>query len=220
MLGVRIAKRKIEPQKPANPCDTRLCSCIFSVNTRQRRVSVFDTLRFFRSFAAKNQRALGCEAPFYPPPACRTQSASHWFESSHSDQHRVSVFDTLCFFVLLSQRTSGLLGAKRRLICAGSKPVAPGRVSSDGTSRFFAYFLRSLHKNVHFLAVFSLFVEEHLFLLLAEERKSMYYKRCTGEILVRKSDDSPGWVRWTHYAEGKTHCEECLMLDGCWFRED
>ena len=30
MLGVRIAKRKIEPQKPANPCDTRLCSCIFS----------------------------------------------------------------------------------------------------------------------------------------------------------------------------------------------
>ena len=24
MLGVRIAKRKIEPQKPANPCDTRL----------------------------------------------------------------------------------------------------------------------------------------------------------------------------------------------------
>ena len=130
-------------------------------------------------------------------------------------------FLILCvFFVLLPQRTSGLLGAKRRLICAGSKPVAPGRVSSDGTSRFFAYFLRSLHKNVHFLAVFSLFVEEHLFLLLAEERKSMYYKRCTGEILVRKSDDSPGWVRWTHYAEGKTHCEECLMLDGCWFRED
>ena len=37
MLGVRIAKRKIEPQKPANPCDTRLCSCIFSVNTRQNR---------------------------------------------------------------------------------------------------------------------------------------------------------------------------------------
>ena len=38
MLGVRIAKRKIEPQKPANPCDTRLCSCIFSVNTRQIRI--------------------------------------------------------------------------------------------------------------------------------------------------------------------------------------
>ena len=37
MLGVRIAKRKIEPQKPANPCDTRLCSCIFSVNTRQEQ---------------------------------------------------------------------------------------------------------------------------------------------------------------------------------------
>ena len=48
----------------------------------------------------------------------------------------------------------------------------------------------------------------------------MYYKRCTGKILVRKSDDSPGWVRWTHHAEGKTHCEECLKLDGCWFLED
>ena len=40
MLGVRIAKRKIEPQKPANPCDTRLCSCIFSVNTRQKPVKI------------------------------------------------------------------------------------------------------------------------------------------------------------------------------------
>lgn len=39
MLGVRIAKRKIEPQKPANPCDTRLCSCIFSVNTRQKQLN-------------------------------------------------------------------------------------------------------------------------------------------------------------------------------------
>ena len=29
MLGVRIAKRQIEPQKPANPCGARLCSCIF-----------------------------------------------------------------------------------------------------------------------------------------------------------------------------------------------
>ena len=41
---------------------------IYSVAITQRRVSVFDTLRFFRSFAAKNQRALGREAPFYPPP--------------------------------------------------------------------------------------------------------------------------------------------------------
>ena len=35
MLGVRIAKRQIEPQKPANPCGARLCSCIFFVNTLQ-----------------------------------------------------------------------------------------------------------------------------------------------------------------------------------------
>ena len=50
MLGVRIAKRKIEPQKPANPCGTRLCSCIFSVNTRQTLsavVCVVKPLPFF-----------------------------------------------------------------------------------------------------------------------------------------------------------------------------
>ena len=34
--GFELQKQKIEPQKPANPCDTRLCSCIFSVNTRQK----------------------------------------------------------------------------------------------------------------------------------------------------------------------------------------
>ena len=33
MLGVRIAKRTIEPQKPANPCGTKLCARIFFVNT-------------------------------------------------------------------------------------------------------------------------------------------------------------------------------------------
>ena len=35
MLGVRIAKRKNEPQKPANPCGTKLCARIFFVNTLQ-----------------------------------------------------------------------------------------------------------------------------------------------------------------------------------------
>lgn len=45
----------------------------------------------------------------------------------------------------------------------------------------------------------------------------MYYKRSTGTILVRKSADIPSWVQWTHHSEGKTHCEECLMLDGCQF---
>lgn len=33
MLGVRIAKRKNEPQKPANPCGTKLRARIFFVNT-------------------------------------------------------------------------------------------------------------------------------------------------------------------------------------------
>ena len=48
----------------------------------------------------------------------------------------------------------------------------------------------------------------------------MYYKRCTGSILVHKSTNFPDWIQWTHHSEGKTHCEECLMLDGCWFAGD
>ncbi len=45
----------------------------------------------------------------------------------------------------------------------------------------------------------------------------MYYKCNTGAVLVRKRSDMPIWVKWTHHSEGKTTCEECLMLDGCWF---
>lgn len=48
----------------------------------------------------------------------------------------------------------------------------------------------------------------------------MYYKRSTGAILVRKSSAVPDWVKWVHHSEGKTHCSECLMLDGCWFAGD
>lgn len=48
----------------------------------------------------------------------------------------------------------------------------------------------------------------------------MYYKRSKGLLLARKSVDEPEWVRWTHHSEGKTHCEECLMLDGCWFQKE
>lgn len=48
----------------------------------------------------------------------------------------------------------------------------------------------------------------------------MYYKRSIGAILVRKSADAPDWVQWTHHSKGKTHCEECMRLDGCWFLRD
>ena len=47
----------------------------------------------------------------------------------------------------------------------------------------------------------------------------MYYKRSAGIILVRKSIDAPSWVKWVHHSEGKTHCPECLKLDGCFFTE-
>ena len=45
----------------------------------------------------------------------------------------------------------------------------------------------------------------------------MYYKRSRGKILIQKLTER--WVRWTHRSEGKTHCEECLKLDGRWFSE-
>ena len=48
----------------------------------------------------------------------------------------------------------------------------------------------------------------------------MFYKRCSGTILLRKSADDPEWVEWVHHNEGKTHCEECQKLDGCWFEKD
>jgi len=38
-------------------------------------------------------------------------------------------------------------------------------------------------------------------------------------LLPQKTAGQPSWVQWTHHSEGKTHCEECLMLDGCWFLE-
>ena len=51
MLGVRIAKRQIEPQKPANPCGARLCSCIFFVNTlHQKQAILLENSLFLQLF--------------------------------------------------------------------------------------------------------------------------------------------------------------------------
>jgi hypothetical protein len=47
----------------------------------------------------------------------------------------------------------------------------------------------------------------------------MYQKRWMTLLVMRKSED-PYWIRWVHQSEGKTHCEECLMLDGCLFLRD
>ena len=41
MLGVRIAKRTIEPQKPANPCGTKLCARIFFCQHTPRRSKLY-----------------------------------------------------------------------------------------------------------------------------------------------------------------------------------
>lgn len=48
----------------------------------------------------------------------------------------------------------------------------------------------------------------------------MYYKQSTGTVFVRKSADNPNWVKWVHHSEEKTHCPECLKLDGCWFQNN
>ena len=48
----------------------------------------------------------------------------------------------------------------------------------------------------------------------------MYYKQGTGAILIQKLADNPDWVQWTHHSEGRTHCDVCLMLNGCWFLRD
>ena len=42
----------------------------------------------------------------------------------------------------------------------------------------------------------------------------IYYKRYTGKLLPQKTAEQPSWVQWTHHSEGKTHCEECLMVVG------
>ena len=59
-----------------------------------------------------------------------------------------------------------------------------------------------------------------MFLLLDTERIVLYYKIVTGTIIVEKSIGFPQWVQWIHHDEGKTHCQECLMLDICYFSED
>ena len=59
-----------------------------------------------------------------------------------------------------------------------------------------------------------------MFLLLEAERILLYYKTRKGTILAGESTGSPQWIQWIHHDEGKTHCEICLKLDGCYFTED
>lgn len=33
-------------------------------------------------------------------------------------------------------------------------------------------------------------------------------------------DPSTKWVKWKHISQGKTHCKDCLELDGCWFAKN
>ncbi len=46
----------------------------------------------------------------------------------------------------------------------------------------------------------------------------MYFKRWTPRSIYWKSAGAR-WVQWIHHPEGKTHCPECLKLDGCFFQE-
>lgn len=46
----------------------------------------------------------------------------------------------------------------------------------------------------------------------------MYFKQWSPIPYYRKSLE-PCWLQWVHHSEGKTHCQECLMLDGCFFQQ-
>ena len=35
-----------------------------------------------------------------------------------------------------------------------------------------------------------------------------------------ENDPAAKWVEWKHITKGKSHCEECLKMDGCWFAKD
>ena len=61
MLGVRIAKRTIEPQKPANPCGTKLCARIFFANTLHVRASF---ISFAPTFFKKSECTHSAAPPF------------------------------------------------------------------------------------------------------------------------------------------------------------
>ncbi len=37
--------------------------------------------------------------------------------------------------------------------------------------------------------------------------------------LFYKSNEQ-NWIKWVHVSKGLSHCETCLMLDGCWFNKD
>lgn len=56
-----------------------------------------------------------------------------------------------------------------------------------------------------------------LFLLLVKGNQTMYIKKWTSAQIVKQSAVSTSWVKWVHHTEGESHCEECLMLDGCYF---
>ena len=78
-------------------------------------------------------------------------------------------------------------------------------------------FLILLHGNVQLFVIYILCVENPF---LHIGGNMVYYKQCSGTLLLQKAAELQNWAQWTHHAEGKTHCEECLKLDGCWFQEE
>ncbi len=46
----------------------------------------------------------------------------------------------------------------------------------------------------------------------------MYFKQWLPTPYHQKAAE-PCWLQWIHHSEGKTHCQECLMLDGCFFQQ-
>ncbi len=44
----------------------------------------------------------------------------------------------------------------------------------------------------------------------------LFYAGVWGE----KTPTTPKWKKWIHLNLSENHCQECLMLDGCWFQND
>ncbi len=54
-------------------------------------------------------------------------------------------------------------------------------------------------------------------------RVSPIYKDSFGNYQIDRSSirkKGSKWVEWVHRNLSENHCDECLNLDGCWFRED
>lgn len=58
-----------------------------------------------------------------------------------------------------------------------------------------------------------------------EKRFEMEMKKMYNSLVSEFTENEPygllppEWIEWMHISQGKTHCVDCLVLDGCWFEK-